>query len=102
MRTFEFDDGKSHKFWHIELSGTSFTVTYGKVGTKGQSQTKSFPDAAHAQKEHDKLVAEKLKKGYSETTPATLIPAQVPVTPLCQALESALVENPDDLATHSA
>jgi uncharacterized protein (TIGR02996 family) len=97
MRTFEFDDGKSHKFWNIELTGTSFTVTYGKVGSKGQTQTKSFPDAARAQKEHDKLVAEKLKKGYSETTPAS-----TPASPLRQALESALVESPDDLATHSA
>jgi uncharacterized protein (TIGR02996 family) len=99
MRTFEFDDGKSHKFWNIELTGTSFTVTYGKVGTKGQSQTKSFPDAARAQKEHDKLIAEKLKKGYSETTPTS---APTPTSPLRQALESALVESPDDLATHSA
>jgi uncharacterized protein (TIGR02996 family) len=101
MRTFEFDDGKSHKFWNIELTGTSFTVTYGKVGTQGQTQTKSFPDVTRARKEHDKLVAEKLKKGYSETTP-TSTPAPTPTSPLRQALESALVENPDDLATHSA
>jgi uncharacterized protein (TIGR02996 family) len=101
MRTFVFDDGKSHKFWNIELSGTSFTVTYGKVGTQGQTQTKSFPDVTRARKEHDKLVAEKLKKGYTETTPAST-PAPTPTSPLRQALETALVENPDDLATHSA
>ena len=42
MRTFQFSDAKSHKFWTIEVSGNSFTVTYGKVGTAGQTQTKSF------------------------------------------------------------
>src|SRR4051812_15966193 len=94
MRTFDFNDGKSHKFWTIELSGDSFTVTFGKAGTAGQTQTRSFPDAARAQREHDKLVAEKLKKGYAETTAA-------PATSR-DSLEAALVENPDDDAAHMA
>jgi predicted DNA-binding WGR domain protein len=67
MRTFEFKDAKSNKFWNIELSGSSFTVTFGRIGTGGQTQTKTFPSDAAAKKEHDKLVAEKLKKGYVET-----------------------------------
>jgi uncharacterized protein (TIGR02996 family) len=103
MRTFEFNDGKSHKFWNIDLQGSSFTVTFGKVGSAGQTQTKSFADAAKAQKEHDKLVAEKLKKGYTETTPASATTsAPVAVSPLRAALEAALVENPEDLASHMA
>jgi uncharacterized protein (TIGR02996 family) len=98
MRTFRLQDGKSDKFWYIELKGTSFTVTFGRTGTKGQTQTKTFADAARAQKEHDKLVKEKLAKGYEETTP----PAPPPVAPLQAALEAALVENPDDTAAHMA
>ena len=70
MRTFVFTDDKSNKFWNIDLQGTAFTVTFGKVGTKGQTQAKDFPDAAAARKAHDKLVAEKLGKGYVETTAA--------------------------------
>jgi len=66
MRRFELVEGKSSKFWEIELSGDSFEVRWGRIGTSGQSQTKSFPTAAKAQAEHDKLVAEKVKKGYSE------------------------------------
>jgi predicted DNA-binding WGR domain protein len=66
MRTFEFRDGKSSKFWGIDLQGKGFTVRYGKVGTAGQTQTKEFADAAKAKKEHDKLIAEKLAKGYVE------------------------------------
>ncbi|MBW6055105.1 WGR domain-containing protein [Escherichia coli] len=37
-----------------------------KVGTKGQSQIKSFSDAAAAAKAELKLIAEKVKKGYVE------------------------------------
>ncbi len=69
MRTFQFSDAKSHKFWNIDVSGNSFTVTYGKVGTAGQSQTKSFPTPAKAQEAADKLIKEKTGKGYLETTP---------------------------------
>jgi uncharacterized protein (TIGR02996 family) len=66
MRTFEFKDGKSNKFWNIALKGKSFTVTFGKIGTSGQTQEKKFPSAAAAQAAHDKLVAERLGKGYVE------------------------------------
>ena len=98
MRTFVFSDGKSNKFWNIDLQGSSFTVTFGKVGTRGQTQKKDFADAAKAKQAHDKLVAEKLGKGYVETTAGR---PQGPA-PLQQSLEQALVENPDDLAAHSA
>lgn len=67
MRRFEFVEGGSSKFWQIELEGTQFTVQWGKIGTAGQSQVKEFPSEAKALAEHDKLVAEKLKKGYVET-----------------------------------
>jgi uncharacterized protein (TIGR02996 family) len=98
VRTFTFSDQKSHKFWNIDLQGSAFTVTYGRQGTAGQTQTKTFADAAAAQREHDKLVKEKLAKGYKETTPA----ARPAGGSLREALEAALVENPDDLAAHSA
>ena len=41
-------------------------VRFGRIGTAGQSQTKSFANDAKAQHEADKLIAEKLKKGYVE------------------------------------
>ena len=66
MRRFEFNEGSSNKFWQIELTGDSFTVTWGRVGTNGQTQTKSFDSATKAETEHDKLVKEKIKKGYAE------------------------------------
>jgi uncharacterized protein (TIGR02996 family) len=101
MRTFEYSDAKSHKFWNIELQGKSFTVSYGRQGTVGQSQTKEFADEEKAQKEHDKLVREKLAKGYVETTPGAA-PAGPGEAAMQKALEAALVANPDDLASHMA
>jgi uncharacterized protein (TIGR02996 family) len=98
MRTFTFTDATSHKFWNIELTGKSFTVTYGRIGSTGQTQTKTFADEAKAQKEHDKLVREKLGKGYVETTPA----AKAEPMSLRESLEAALVDNLDDLASHMA
>jgi uncharacterized protein (TIGR02996 family) len=102
-RTFRYQDDKSDKFWAIEQQGSSFTVTFGKTGTAGQTQRKDFPDEARARKEYDKLIAEKTAKGYIEKTAATA-PSQpaAPNPALRQALESALVEKPDDLAAHSA
>jgi uncharacterized protein (TIGR02996 family) len=91
MRTFQFSDAKSHKFWNIEVSGASFTVTYGKVGAAGQTQTKTFASADKAQAEADKLVREKLKKGYSETTPRA-------AASQAEAFEKSLADNPDDMA----
>ena len=41
-------------------------MTYGKLGTSGQSKTKAFADAAAAAADAAKLVGEKTKKGYVE------------------------------------
>lgn len=65
-RYFEFVDGSSNKFWEIWMDGTDVTTNWGKIGTAGQTKTKSFPDEAKAKKEYDKLLAEKTGKGYTE------------------------------------
>jgi predicted DNA-binding WGR domain protein len=64
MPRYEFNEGSSNKFWEIKLNGSSFTTTYGKIGTPGQTTLKQWKDAAEAKKEYDKLVHEKTKKGY--------------------------------------
>jgi len=64
MPRYEFSEGSSNKFWQIDLTGKSFTTTYGKIGTGGQTTIKTFKTDADAKKEYDKLVAEKVKKGY--------------------------------------
>jgi predicted DNA-binding WGR domain protein len=63
-------DAKSSKFWSVEQTGNSHTVKYGRIGTDGQSLTKSFPDEATAIKETEKLIKEKLGKGYVDADAA--------------------------------
>jgi len=63
-RGLHFSEGSSNKFWKIELDGSAHTVTFGRVGTNGQTQTKEFADDDDARKSFDKLISEKLKKGY--------------------------------------
>ncbi len=95
MRNFQFSDAKSHKFWNIEVQGNTFTVTYGKVGSAGQTQTKKFLTPEKAQAEADKLVREKTGKGYVETT-AKAAASEV------EALEQAVRSDPHDRASHAA
>jgi len=63
-RELVYMDAKSSKFWNIELEGKSHTVTFGRIGSNGQSATKSFPTEEAARKDMEKLIKEKLGKGY--------------------------------------
>ena len=69
IRTFIYSDDKSNKFWNIEINGNSYTVTFGKVDTDGQTQTKDFDDEALCLKMAEKVINEKTKKGYVEQSP---------------------------------
>jgi len=77
-REFQFNEGPSNKFWAIELTENSFTVHYGKIGTTGQAQVKSFATAELAKREHDKLIQEKTRKGYREVAAVAVGPAPAP------------------------
>jgi len=44
------------------------------VGSKGQSQIKTFPDETRAQREYNSIIAEKIASGYTETTPGSAAP----------------------------
>jgi predicted DNA-binding WGR domain protein len=65
-RRFEFVEGNSRKFWEVVVQGPEVTVCYGRIGTQGQSNTKSFADASAASRHAAKLVEEKTGKGYRE------------------------------------
>src|SRR5215213_1351381 len=67
-RELVYMDAKSSKFWNIELNGSSYNVTYGRIGTDGQALTKSFDSEEKARKEIDKLIKEKLGKGYIDAS----------------------------------
>ena len=67
-RTFHCTEAGASKFWTIATTddGKTFTVTFGKIGTAGQTKEKSFPTAEACAKETEKLIREKTGKGYIE------------------------------------
>ena len=92
FQRFEYVDEKSSKFWEIRVSGSDTEVHYGKIGTTGQAQTKPFDSPEAAQKNADKLVAEKIKGGYKQAG-STEIPAK-PEPAIAQPLSSVKVKKP--------
>ncbi len=66
---FEFVSGLSRKFWQVHVEKENMTVRFGRIGTKGQIQTKAFSSNETAEMEARKLIREKLKKGYVEVNP---------------------------------
>ena len=62
----EYSDLQSNKFWYITKQNESLTIVFGKVGAKGQTQVKTFLSPADAEKEANKLIRSKIKKGYEE------------------------------------
>ena len=67
-RYFEFANDSSNKFWQITLCGAQHSVRYGRIGTAGQELTKEFADATKARADFQRLIREKLAKGYREKT----------------------------------
>jgi predicted DNA-binding WGR domain protein len=65
-RRFEFIAGSSYKFWEISVLGAKVTVTFGRIGTSSQSQTKSFASTEKAQQHAEGVIRQKLAKGYVE------------------------------------
>ena len=67
-RRFELVDAKSAKFWEISQDGAEYTVSFGKIGTKGQTKTKTLANQDAANAEVAKLIKEKTGKGYVEVS----------------------------------
>jgi predicted DNA-binding WGR domain protein len=66
VRALVYQAGGSDKFWRATVRGAELTVSYGRVGSTGQTLVKAFDSAERAVREMEKLVAEKLRKGYVE------------------------------------
>ena len=70
MRYFEYTKGNSNKFWEIHdywnEDRMNVQVRYGKIGTEGRTIRHYYAKFHAGSKLVDKLVAQKLKKGYVE------------------------------------
>ncbi|WP_052297652.1 WGR domain-containing protein [Leadbettera azotonutricia] len=92
LRSFVYTDDKSNKFWNIEVNGTGFTVTFGRVGSAGQVSEKSFDTEDACTIAAGKLIAEKQKKAMwnralllrLQSRPQSLLPRQSPLLLLLQ------------------
>ena len=60
----ELSDDRSHKFYEIIVDGNKVTTNYGRIGTKGRSQTKSYDDNDEARYIAEEQYKAKRKKGY--------------------------------------
>ena len=65
-RAFEFSDEKSHKFWWMESFEEKFVVNYGKIDSIGKYEIKEWDSIEECEKQAEKLIKSKIKKGYKE------------------------------------
>ncbi|WP_390884399.1 WGR domain-containing protein [Humisphaera borealis] len=66
FRRFEYNDEKSSKFWEVGRSGCDVTTKWGRIGSAGQSKSKTFANEDAAKKQAEKLIEEKTGEGYDE------------------------------------
>ena len=88
-RIFHCTENGSYKFWRVRIQGSEQTVCYGRIGTPGQTQTKTFESAEAAHVATEKLIAQKQAKGYIAVTAeanASAIPIPVRRDPGLQLL----------------
>lgn len=60
----EFSDNSSDKFWDGSCDGNIVRVCFGRMGTNGQNKEWTFASTEEARAHLDKVVKEKLRKGY--------------------------------------
>lgn len=71
VRRFEFVQGNQAKFWEVARRGASLTVASGKIGGQAKSRTKQLADYMAAEQEFDRLIRDKLRRGYVEVQQAS-------------------------------
>lgn len=63
-RKFLNQSGSANKFWNITLEEETQIIHWGKIGTKGRESIKHFSNPEKCLQESQKLINQKLKKGY--------------------------------------
>lgn len=70
----EFSDvsDNSHKFYEVSVQEETVKIRFGRINTKGTTQTKTYLTSEQAQKEAIKKIKDKQRKGYQIITNDTL------------------------------
>ena len=68
MRCFINKKSGSNKFWNIEVKNKTLHIQYGRIASNGKLLIKEFNNKTSAQMAADKIIEEKLAKGYKEVS----------------------------------
>ena len=96
----------SARFWEIALAGTGFETRFGPIGGTAETSKKTFGDPARARSEYDRIVAQKLARGFvaddgARTRRTAKAAATTPAEPARNPeLEAAIAKDLDDLDAH--
>jgi len=64
FRRLELKEGGVDKFWEAATDGNKVVTRWGRMGTRGQIQVKTFPDEEAAGKEQERQEKEQLNRGF--------------------------------------
>ena len=62
----ECTSGTANKFWELSRAGSNNKVRYGPIGMSGKFQVKTFANEEAAERDAERLIDQKRKKGYAE------------------------------------
>jgi predicted DNA-binding WGR domain protein len=71
VRRFEYVQGNQAKFWEIARRGAQLTIGSGRIGGSKKERNKEFMDYMAAEQEFDRLIRDKLRRGYVEVHAAS-------------------------------
>lgn len=60
----ELSDGKAHKFYEVEIRGSSVLLRWGRIGAEPQEHALIADNPTHARRLARRRLAEKKRKGY--------------------------------------
>ncbi len=80
-----YTDENSKKFWQVHTDENKLIVTFGRIGTPGQTKETSYPTKEDAEKNAASQMAAKIKKGYAESEPPEDAPPFAPKPAAAQA-----------------
>lgn len=69
VRRFEFIQGNQAKFWEVNRRGETLSIRSGRIGGNPEVKYKTHEDFMAAEREFDRLIRDKIQRGYVEVDP---------------------------------
>lgn len=69
VRRFEFIQGNQAKFWEVNRRGETLSIRSGRIGENPEVKSKTHEDFMAAEREFDRLIRDKLQRGFVEVDP---------------------------------